>query len=71
MLLDELGVLVNVLEMHLLDLPLQLLFFFVEPVHILAHELLDIDVFVACAHGRFISAGSMRARPFSAQICRF
>ncbi len=49
MLPHELGVLVNILEMHLLDLSLELLFFLVELVHVSAHELLDIDVLVSSA----------------------
>lgn len=69
-LLDKLGMLVNVLKMHLLDLSLQLLFFLVQLVHIFAHKFFDIDVFVSCTLRSLISSRTMRARSFSAQICR-
>ena len=68
-LLDKLGVLVNVLKMHLLDLTLQLLFFLVQLVHIFAHEFFDINVLVSCTHRSLVSTRTMRARSFPAQIC--
>ena len=53
---SELGMFANVLEVHLLYFPLQLFFLAVELIHIFAHKLLDVNIFIARAKRGFFTA---------------
>ena len=60
---DHLGNLCEILKMHLLYLTLNLVFFFIELLHVLFHKLFYIDVFVAGAERCLSSCRSGWARP--------
>ena len=62
--------LVNILQVLLLDLPLQRILFPVQLVHVLPHEVLDVDVFIPRAPSRLV-ASSARTRLPALQMCAY